>query len=223
MSPSPSPIRRGPGTPILLAAIAGALFACGRGAEVAAQGPPYFEPPTDSGEEPAADRDPDDMSDWAYLEAHTPSIQATTEWDGTINGMKTLWHPNGAKLGEGEYVNSEKNGPWTYWHDNGQKRWEGTYVADVPRGLERTWYDDGTPQYVGKFIDGLREGPFSYWYENGQLWWQGPFKHGLREGRFLQWRRNGDIDEDASGMYHEGKRVAPLSEEALAKALRATN
>lgn len=214
----------------VLACVALLASGCGVGDEVSAQGradAPSAEA-SSSGEFDAVavgtdSDDPDDMADWAYLSAHTPSSQAPTEWDGTINGMKTLWHPNGAKLGEGAYDNSEKTGPWVYWHDNGQKRWEGTYVRDVPRGIEAAWYDDGTQHYLGEFIDGQREGQFSYWHENGQLWWRGPFVDGKREGEFVQFERNGEFDEEASGLYRKGKRVSPLSEEARAKLLALSN
>lgn len=227
---SSSPFDPAPGLRALtlLAVAACLLSACGVGDEVAAQ--EHASDPSASAETldtnaTTEDLDgvPEEMRDWAYLAAHTPSYQAPTEWDGTITGMKTLWHPNGAKRAEGEYDNSKKTGPWVYWYGNGEKRWEGTYVEDAPQGLERTWYEDGTPRYSGKFIDGLRNGPFSYWHENGQLSLKGPFEDDVREGAFIQWRRNGDFDEQRSGFYRGGKRVRELSPEVRADLLAQLN
>ena len=226
MASSPRAARL-PGLLCLFGLTAGLVCACGSGDGVSAheraEGPDESATRRPTALAEADATDPDSMADWAYLSAHTPSYKAPTEWDGTITGMKTLWHPNGAKRGEGEYANSEKTGPWIYWHDNGQKRWEGTYVEDLPQGLEHAWYDDGTEHYVGKFEDGLREGPFSYWHENGQLWWKGPFKHDKREGTFIQWKRNGDLDEQGSGVYRDGKRVRELPAGVLAEVIGSNN
>jgi len=152
------------------------------------------------------------------LVAHSQRITPTPEWDGSIDGLKTLWYESGVKRGEGRFVKGSREDAWTYWYENGQKRWEGTYHADQVHGVERSWYANGTLCYEGTSVGGRRHGAFRAWYEDGRPWWQGEYVLGVREGPFQYWRRDGTPDAKVSGSYVDGKRVKPLVANELAVA-----
>jgi len=153
-----------------------------------------------------------DLADerWTHLQGYNSQLESPQDWDGTVEGPKTLWYSNGVKRGEGLFRNNVKEGPWAYWHENGQKRWEGVYLAGVPDGLERAWYPNGQKQYEGSFANERRHGSFTTWYENGELWFQGEFVRGSREGRFLQWNEDGSLNLALSGIYSDNEKVSEL-------------
>jgi hypothetical protein len=147
---------------------------------------------------------------WEDLIAHSQRISPATNWDGSLDGLKTLWHDSGAKQGEGRFVQGRKEDNWTFWYENGQKRWEGSYHRDQVHGVERSWYPNGALCYEGTSVEGKRHGLFRAWYEDGQPWWQGEYQVGVRQGPFRYWHRDGSPDKKVSGVYVDGKRVKSL-------------
>lgn len=159
-----------------------------------------------------------DSSSWEAQLAHSQRISPISSWDGSLDGMKTLWFARGAKKGEGRFVQGRKEDSWTFWYENGRKRWEGTYSHDLVQGPERSWYENGTLCYEGSSVEGKRHGEFKAWYEDGQPWWKGSYELGVREGTFRYWHRDGTPDKKVSGTYISGKRVKPLDQDGLAAA-----
>ncbi|HTF90135.1 MAG TPA: hypothetical protein VK843_17100 [Planctomycetota bacterium] len=148
--------------------------------------------------------------------AHNPRITPTANWDGSLDGMKTLWFESGAKRGEGRFVNGRKEDSWTFWYENGQKHWEGMYHNDLVEGVEHSWYPNGALCFEGTSVGGRRHGAFRAWYEDGQQWWKGEYRLGVRQGPFQYWRRDGSFDQKVSGVYADGKRTRMLSADVLA-------
>jgi len=74
------------------------------------------------------------------------------------NGKWTLWHENGQKSSEGEYINGEKNGKWTIWHQNGQKSVEGEYINGKQNGKWIRWYSNGQKEYEGEYLNEEKNG-----------------------------------------------------------------
>lgn len=157
-------------------------------------------------------------SNWDGLIAHNQRISPTSSWDGSMDGMKTLWFDSGAKRGEGRFVRGSKEDAWTFWYENGLKRWEGTYHKDLVQGVERSWYQNGTLCFEGTSVDGRRHGAFRAWYEDGQPWWKGEYQLGVRQGPFRYWHRDGTPDDKVSGIYVNGKRSGALGAGGLALA-----
>jgi hypothetical protein len=182
------------------------LAACSRDVEAAP--PPGTSTPESFGAEGSAT--------WEELVAHSQRISPATNWDGSIDGLKTLWYDRGAKQGEGRFVQGRKEDAWTFWYENGQKRWEGTYHRDHVHGVERSWYPNGTLCYEGTSVEGKRHGAFRAWYDDGRNWWKGEYELGVREGPFHYWHRDGSPDKKVSGVYVDGKRVKGLTPDLAA-------
>jgi hypothetical protein len=174
----------------------------------------HSKPARESAFDAAGVFDPDGSSGFQGLIGHSAHVAPTESWDGSIDGMKTLWYDSGVKRGEGRYVKGTKEDAWTFWYESGQKRWEGTYKNDLVQGVERSWYPNGTLCYEGTSVDGRRHGAFRAWYEDGQHWWKGEYQVGVRQGPFQYWRRDGSPDEKVSGIYVDGKRAKSLDGKA---------
>jgi hypothetical protein len=188
-----------PRTPLLLLALLAPFPLGGCGSDVTAAEEQPAEAPLDDGDVPL---------EWEHLAAHTARGESLSAWDGSIEGLKTLWHDNGVKSGEGEFRNNQKHGPWTFWYPSGQKRWEGTFVDDVENGEERAWHENGELSYEGRVEKGVRNGVYSFYYDNGQLWWRGPYSKGKKHGAFEYFGRDGQADPKLSGRYDHGERVS---------------
>lgn len=155
---------------------------------------------------------------WQPQVGHSSRVSPTPAWDGSLDGLKTLWFDSGAKQGEGRFDHGRKQGLWTYWHEQGQKRWEGTYRDDLVDGVERSWYPNGILSFEGSSVAGKRHGGFNAWYSDGTPWWHGTYRMGVREGEFRYWRRDGSLDTKNSGTYAEGRRVSALAQGEVALA-----
>jgi len=79
-------------------------------------------------------------------------------------------------------------------------------------GVKRTVtrYPNGQHESQGALKDGKAEGRWTYWYASGQKRQEGEFKNDKEEGLWTFWNQDGSIDHDYSGIYRDGKRVAPL-------------
>ena len=179
-------------------AFALALQACGGGEVEAA-------PERDDPDAPLAER-------FKHLEAHNSARQGPTRWDGRMQGLTTLWHPNGVKAGEGLVVDDLREGPWTFWYDTGARRWEGTFSGGVSEGRERAWHENGVLRHDGVFSGAERDGPYRSWHDNGRPWQQGTYDDGRLHGEYREWRRDGTLDLEASGVYRNGRKVKSLPE-----------
>jgi hypothetical protein len=148
---------------------------------------------------------------WRSLSAYNARPEdARAEAALPLDGLRTLWHPNGVKKGEGLFSGGKKQGRWTWWYESGQKRWEGTYVDDEPRGPERSWYENGQVEYIGTFLEERRDGPYQRWYDNGQPAVDGAYQDGQREGEFRYWSYDGELDVERSGVYERDVKVREL-------------
>jgi len=72
----------------------------------------------------------------------------------SIEGVETMYTPNGEKRLENTYVHGRKNGPHREYHVNGQIKAEGSFKNDLFDGLW-TYYDDrGIIVGEGEFVNG---------------------------------------------------------------------
>lgn len=65
--------------------------------------------------------------------------------NGLVDGHGMVYHPNGKKQLEGDFIKDKKNGHFTLWYPNGNKRNEGDFKNDRPIGHWNNWLEDGTP------------------------------------------------------------------------------
>ncbi len=96
---------------------------------------------------------------------------ATYETNGTDerHGRFTVWHPNGAKQREGEYVLGKPIGEMTWWYNNGQKQLSGNYEQGSAVGTWTWWHANGQKSITGTFTAGNPVGEWKWWKEDGKL------------------------------------------------------
>jgi antitoxin component YwqK of YwqJK toxin-antitoxin module len=74
----------------------------------------------------------------------------------------------------------------------------------------RTYYGDGQCKNATIYVDGVKDGRSEQWYPGGAKEWDGSYQDGYREGRWMFWNEDGSLDQERSGDYQAGQRVAGL-------------
>jgi antitoxin component YwqK of YwqJK toxin-antitoxin module len=122
------------------------------------------------------------------------------------------FYENGQKKSETYMLFSGiKVGHWSTWYENGRKESEGQYQDGEREGLWTVWYENRYQRDTeGEFRNGEKEGRWTNWYDNGKTKSEGQYQNGEREGRWAVWSEDGSINNEKSGIYKVGKRIAPL-------------
>ena len=84
------------------------------------------------------------------------------------------------------------------------------HLHDDALAPKLTYWSDGAVKSSVVYVDGSREGAREQWYPSGVTECRGAYSHGAREGPWTFWNEDGSIDQERSGEYREGKRVAQL-------------
>lgn len=82
---------------------------------------------------------------------------------------------------------------------------DGTWRMDGPF---RSWHADGSREAEGSYVDDLQSGPWTTWYPDGALQSRGSYLFGEKEGVWVHRAPDGALDEELTGMYEAGKRLA---------------
>ena len=107
------------------------------------------------------------------------------------SGKVYAWHPNGQKMGEGNYKDGKLNGISLQWNSNGQKIREVNFKDGNTDGLAVSWHENGQKVFESNWKDGKQNGLFIAWYENGQKNMETNWKDGKKEGLAVVWNENG--------------------------------
>ena len=86
-----------------------------------------------------------------------------------LHGGRTLWSPDGVKLGEAEYLNGKLHGKCLLWNEKGQKTLEAYFEKGKHHGPYTSWWSNGNKKEEGVYENGERVGKY-YWHsEDGDL------------------------------------------------------
>lgn len=132
---------------------------------------------------------------WYLKDSETP-------YSGKVYAL----HPNGQKMGEGNYKDGKLNGISLQWNSLGQKIREVNFKDGNADGLAVSWHKNGQKDYEANFKDGKQNGLFIAWYENGQKNMEVNYKNGKRDGLLVVWHENGQ--KMGEGSYKDGKEVS---------------
>ena len=89
--------------------------------------------------------------------------------DGILNGITTLWSPDGMKIGESNYLNGALEGKSLIWNINGQLKQEAFFRNGVLHGPYSSWWDNGQKKEEGCYEDGERVGKYRWYSKDGCL------------------------------------------------------
>ncbi len=106
--------------------------------------------------------------------------------DGKRHGKARTWFPHGTSCSEVSYRNGKLDGPARFWHP------------------------DGAEAFSGAFSDGAKTGRWMEYGPAGGLRSETEFSKGLRHGLCVYWDDEGQLNQDQSGTYEHGERIAGL-------------
>ena len=134
------------------------------------------------------------------------SIWYLKDSETPYSGKFYALHPNGQKMGEGNFKDGKQDGLTTSWHKNGQKKFERNFKAGKRDGLYVEWYPNGKKNQEVNYKDGKYDGLYTSRHENGQKQFEGNFKTGKKVGLVVGWHENGQKSYEAN--FKDGKRIS---------------
>lgn len=113
--------------------------------------------------------------------------------DGRINGLGTLYDPEGNLRYQGEFLEDQYSGMGESYYHNGNVEYAGQFEADQFEGIGKLYNKEGTLIYEGDFSQGLYEGIGTLYYADGGIRYSGGFSQGLYEGIGMLYYADGGI------------------------------
>jgi antitoxin component YwqK of YwqJK toxin-antitoxin module/Tfp pilus assembly protein PilF len=168
--------------------------------------------------------------DWLLYNEAGHLISRTGFLNGDLNGLKTVYWPNGVKESEalydmddlvqmteydttGKVLNQVKlkngTGKFTSLYLTGKLYSEGNYVHGKLEGVFKHYYFDGTVQAMQFFKKGLNDSIFRSYYYGGKVASEGMYKLNKKAGTWKNYRMDGTLsytEEYKDGKLH-GKRI----------------
>ena len=107
---------------------------------------------------------------WKYYHKASKGIMAIENYsNGKLEGLRSVFYPNGKIAEEMIYINNLKNGPYKRYTETGIIIEESNYKNDQYDGLATFRdADDGNIVSKGKFVNGKKAGIWQF-FENGKL------------------------------------------------------
>lgn len=129
----------------------------------------------------------------------------------SIEGVETMYTPNGEKSIENTYVHGRKNGPHKEYHLNGQLKAEGQFKNDLFDG-EWTYYDErGVIVGEGEFKEGT--GVLTSYDAKGHKALVTNYVHNMKDGKETFYTPSGQIYKET--IYKENRIVSQQVDSTL--------
>ncbi len=113
-------------------------------------------------------------------------IEKANYQNGKLDGLRQLFHTNGAVEIEEQYQNDLMIGVYKNYDHKGKLILEAPYENGVMEGMLKTYYPDGTLKEEVTMVNNEENGAFTEYHSNGQIKWKGQFLNGDNEFGLLQ-------------------------------------
>ena len=114
--------------------------------------------------------------------------------DGKLDGLRTIFYPNGKEEIVERYEMDVMNGPYLVYHDNGNLKQVVNFYDGVMSGPLKVFYADGTLKEEVTMVDNNENGPFKEFYPNGNVHWEGSYLDGDNEfGLLKEYNEQGEL------------------------------
>ncbi len=135
------------------------------------------------------------QGDYETFDRDGKLIERANYKDDYLDGLRTLYYPDGAKQYEETHVAGKFEGPYRAFYPDGQLELEGQYAADLATGTWTGYYPDGAKKEEVTMADNVSDGPFREWHPNGKLKTEGRYVAGDKEeGELLLYDENGELE-----------------------------
>jgi antitoxin component YwqK of YwqJK toxin-antitoxin module len=117
---------------------------------------------------------------------NTGVVQARLEFDPDSDRSRSvLFHKNGKKAAEGNYLGKEKDSVWNYYSAlDGTLRIREGYDKGKLQGISCRFYPNGTVSEEISWDQGVREGPWLQYYEEGTVRLRGSYEDDKLNGAY---------------------------------------
>jgi len=95
------------------------------------------------------------------------------------------------KMGEGKYINQEKDSVWLSYDPQGKLSGRDTYRKGVLHGSSVVYHNDGSVSEEFSYQNGKKNGPWRQYYKNGKVMAEGNYVDDIMVGEYIKNYLNG--------------------------------
>jgi len=110
-----------------------------------------------------------------------------------FDGEFIEYFSSGKLKSKGVFKNGVVNGLRIMYHENGNKQVERNYVLGTPNGKNAEYFKDGKTKQEGQFKLGKEDGVWMFYFENGNRKALVTFVDGIQDGDFLEYTSDGKL------------------------------
>lgn len=126
-------------------------------------------------------------------------------FDGEI---RSILFPSGQVYSSGRWADGRRIGPQEVWYKDGARHAIESYNDGTRDGFCQYFHRNGVKSSEGAYVNGFMEGLWTSWWPNGMIESVGSYTHNQEEGLWEYYLWDGSLDQDRSGVYHNGKLTA---------------
>lgn len=139
---------------------------------------------------------------WYFrLDAKGDTLEKVQYLNGSMEGQRVLYYPNGQIHIVENYTSNQYNGPYQSFYENGAPKQFGAFKNGQFEGDLKSYYAEPTGQLkeVVQLKNGVEDGTVKQYFSNGQLESEAAYSEGNKTGPFKEYHENGSIA--AEGVY----------------------
>lgn len=99
--------------------------------------------------------------------------------NGVIDGVLTIFYPNGQISEEITYVKGKKHGPWTRYGRGSGKQLIAGYNNDKLHGSYKTYNSNGVCDVDGQYVNGIEDGAWKIYDSEEDSYYTMKYKNGV--------------------------------------------
>lgn len=120
------------------------------------------------------------------------SIKSTVLYSDKGKVARTiLYHPSGAMMAAGKYVDQKKDSTWRYYNEYEIMVSSEEYVSGKGHGIWKKYNMEGKVIEEVTYKDGVKEGDWIQYFDNGKVKLKATYRNNLLEGNFLLYYSSG--------------------------------
>lgn len=136
------------------------------------------------------------------------SVQAIMNFkEGGKIAYAKLFHLNGKRMGEGKYINEQKDSVWIFYDEAGVKLSKDLYKMGKKNGVCYVYLPNGALSEERNWKEGVEHGKYKMYFDGKLVKSEGNYMEGKLDGRNVFYYPGGI--EAAVGYYKDGLKIGP--------------
>ncbi len=130
-----------------------------------------------------------------YFESGVPKAITIFSQNGGVAYTKHF-NVAGKMVGEGKYMNQNKDSLWKFYDEEGKLLSEDVYLNGIKNGNFKVYYRNGQLSENKIWVNGKLDGPCTKYFENGTVKYKGQYSKDKVDGKAIFYYPTGNVSVD---------------------------